>query len=109
MNLNDIPPFGFRIMSRLTVDQIVARSLLSKRTVQRVSLLKSWNTVTYGVYRQFTLGCGFIPDKPPHKQWQKVCNQGLSSVKHLAPKSTDRPWQAGVKANRIKSISSVVQ
>lgn len=75
----------------------------------RVSLLKSWNTVTYGVYRQFALGCGMNPDKPPHKQWQRVCNQGLSSVSHLTARPSDKPWQAAVKANRIKTIASVVQ
>jgi hypothetical protein len=108
MIFTDIPPFGYRLLSHLTVNGIAFQSGLSRRTVQRISLLKDWDDVTIGVARKFINGCGFDIDSPPKSSWLRACDGGLNSIKHLQPRPRDPLWKRGAKASRIQTITRVI-
>lgn len=108
MIFTDIPPFGYRILSSRTVNEISEYSGLSRRTVQRISLLKRFDKVTVGAASAFVLGCGFSLHSPPSARWERVCESGLSSIKHLQPRPRDPLWKRGAKASRIQTIAKVV-
>lgn len=108
-----IPPIAFRILARdgsrpLSHDDIAKRSGLSRSTVQRTSELRDWSTVKAGVAKAFIVGCGFDPARAPHRQWERVVEQGLSSLKHLKPRANAKPWELGVFGNRVRFIHRVL-
>jgi hypothetical protein len=113
MTCLEIPPIGYRIMAKsghhaITPEEIASRSKLSRSTVQRISSLNRWDPVKVGVMKAFIHGCGFDVDHPPIRQWNTICERGLSSVKHLQLRKRARFSECGTMANKIKFITRTI-
>lgn len=75
--LKTFPPFIIRVLARdngypLTRKQIIERSGLSGRKVDRLSRLRSWDDVTGHDMREFLDGCSIdLLKMGPHKRYLK--------------------------------------
>ena len=119
---DEFPPFMVRILARrregsrrspLTLGEICARCRRGPQWVNRVSMLDSWDTLTYADMKAFADGCMMDPSKLYRDREylaRSMVNSTMSPLAHIQSlPEKQRKWMEALISAKEQGIISILR